>query len=107
MIVEFQGIQFMLADLYTQIEAARSLVYRAACGYDAKAQDRERMASAARCFATEVAVRASIDSIQIHGGIGLMKEFPIERMLRDAKTIQNFEDTNLVHRALIARQFVT
>ncbi len=106
-IVEFQGIQFMLSDLYTQIEAARSLVYRAACGYDAKAQDQERMASAARCFATEVAVRASIDSIQIHGGIGLMKEFPIERMLRDAKTIQNLEDSNLVQRALMARPFVS
>jgi acyl-CoA dehydrogenase len=106
-IVEFQGIQFMLADLYTQIEAARSLVYRAAYSYDTRATGWEKIASAARLFASDVAVKTTIDSIQIHGGIGLMREFPIERMFRDAKTIQNFGETNLVQRALIARPFIS
>jgi acyl-CoA dehydrogenase len=102
-IIQFQGLQFMLAELYTQVEAARSLVYRAACNYDAKSSDLEPIASMARLFATDVAVRAAVDSIQIHGGIGLMKEYPIERMLRDAKTIQNLEETNLFQRALIGK----
>jgi alkylation response protein AidB-like acyl-CoA dehydrogenase len=102
-IIQFQGLQFMLAELCTQVEAARSLVYRAACNYDAKSSDLGPMASMARLFATDVAVRAAVDSIQIHGGIGLMKEYPIERMLRDAKTIQNLEETNLLQRALIGK----
>jgi alkylation response protein AidB-like acyl-CoA dehydrogenase len=103
-IIQFQGIQFMLADLCTQVEAARSLVYRTACNYDAKSSDLELMAPMARLFATDVAVRATIDSIQIHGGIGLMKEYPIERMLRDAKTIQNLGETNLIQKAFIGEK---
>ena len=106
-IIQFQGLQFMLAELYTQIEAARSLVYRAAYSYDAKSSDLELMASIARLFATDVAVRTTIDSMQIHGGIGLMKEYPIERMFRDAKTIQNLEETNLAQRALIANKIIS
>jgi acyl-CoA dehydrogenase len=106
-IIQFQGLQFMLAELYTQIEAARSLVYRAAYSYDAKSSDLELMASIARIFATDVAVRTTIDSMQIHGGIGLMKEYPIERMFRDAKTIQNLEETNLAQRALIANKIIS
>ena len=94
-ICQFQGIQFMLAELYTLIEATRCLVYRAAYSYDANSSDLGKMSSVARLFATDVAVRTTIDSIQIHGGVGLMREYPIERMFRDAKTIQNFEETNL------------
>jgi hypothetical protein len=97
----------MLAELSTQVEAARSLVYRAACSYDVKSSDLEPIASMAKLFATDVAVRTTIDSIQIHGGIGLMKEYPIERMFRDAKTIQNLEETNLVQRALIAKRIIS
>jgi alkylation response protein AidB-like acyl-CoA dehydrogenase len=106
-ICKFQGIQFMLAELYTLVEAARSLVYRAAYSYDIGSSELEKISSVARLFATDVAVKVTIDSIQIHGGVGLMKEYPIERMLRDAKTIQNFEETNLVQRALIAKKIIS
>ena len=105
-ICQFQGIQFMFADLYTQIEAARSLVYRAAYGYDTKSSDLEKLTSIAKIFATDVAVRTALDSIQIHGGVGLMREYSIERMFRDAKTIQNLIETNLVERALIGRSVI-
>ena len=103
-IIQFQGIQFMLADLYTQIEAARGLVYRAAVDYDAGARELERISSVAKLFATDVAVKTAIDSIQIHGGVGLMREYSIERMLRDAKTIQNLGETNLIQRAFIGER---
>ena len=103
---QFQGIQFMLAELYTQIEAARSLVYRAAYSYDSKTSDLEKMSSVAKLFAADVAVRTTIDSIQIHGGVGLMREYSIERMFRDAKMIQNLIETNLVEKALIGRSIV-
>ena len=106
-ICQFQGIQFMLAELYTLIEAARSLVYRAAYSYDVKSSDLEKISSVARLFATDVAVRTTIDSIQIHGGVGLMKEYSIERMFRDAKTIQNLGETNLVQKALISKNIIS
>lgn len=104
---QFQGIQFLLAELLVSIEAARSLVYRAAYDCAAKAADAERISSIARLFATDVAVRTAIESIQIHGGVGLMKEYPVERMLRDAKTIQNLEETNLVQKAIIAGKIIS
>lgn len=106
-ICQFQGIQFMLAELYTAVETTRSLVYRAAYSYDIGSSDLEKISSIARLFATDVAVKASIDSIQIHGGVGLMKEYSIERMLRDAKTIQNLEETNLYQKALIAQKIIS
>jgi acyl-CoA dehydrogenase len=102
-ICQFQGIQFMFADLYTQIEAARSLVYRAAYSYDTKSSDLERLSSVAKIFATDMAVKTALDSIQIHGGGGLMREYSIERMFRDAKTIQNLIETNLAERALLGK----
>ncbi len=106
-ISQFQGIQFMLAELYTLIEATRSLVYRAAYGYDVQSPDLKKISSVAKLFATDVAIRTTVDSIQIHGGVGLMKEYSIERMLRDAKTIQNLEETNLVQKALIAKKIIS
>lgn len=106
-IAQFQGIQFMLADLYTQIEAARSLVYRAAYGYDAHSPDLEKISLVTKLFTTEVAIKTTIDAIQIHGGVGLMKEYSMERRLRDAKTIQNLNESNLVQRALISKKMVS
>ncbi len=103
-IVQFQGIQFMFAELYTLIEAARGLVYRAAYDYDVNTKEVERISSVAKLFATDVAIRTTVDSIQIHGGVGLMREYSIERMLRDAKTIQNLEETNLIQKALIGEK---
>ena len=105
-IAQFQGIQFMLVELYTLIEAARGLVYRAAYDYDMNRKEVDRLSSIAKLFATDVAIRTTIDSIQIHGGVGLMREYSIERMLRDAKTIQNLEETNLVQRALIGKNII-
>jgi alkylation response protein AidB-like acyl-CoA dehydrogenase len=104
---QFQGIQFMLSETLTQIEAARSLVYRAALSCDAGSMEGERLSSMARLFAADMAVRTTLDSIQIHGGVGLMKEYSIERMFRDAKTIQNLGETGLVQRALIGRSITT
>jgi alkylation response protein AidB-like acyl-CoA dehydrogenase len=106
-ICQFQGIQFMLAELYTLVEATRSLVYRAAYSYDVGSSELGEISSMARFFATDVAVKVTIDSIQIHGGVGLMKEYSIERMLRDAKTIQNLEETNLIQKALIAKSIIS
>lgn len=105
-ICQFQGIQFMLAELYTMIEATRSLVYRAAYSYDIESPELEKISSIAKLFATDVAVKVTLDSIQIHGGVGLMKEYSIERMLRDAKTIQNLEETNLIQKALISKSII-
>ncbi len=105
-IIQFQGIQFMLAELYTLIEAARGLVYQAARAYDGEDRGLDRIASIAKLFSTEVAVRAAIDSIQIHGGVGLMRDYSIERMLRDTKTIQNLFESNLAEKARIGRSFI-
>jgi acyl-CoA dehydrogenase len=105
-IADFQGIQFMLADLYTLIEAARSLVYRVAYDYDVQSPDLEKISLVAKLFTADVAMRTTIDSIQIHGGVGLMKEYSIERRVRDAKTIQNLEEPNLVQKVRIAKKIV-
>lgn len=104
-IIQFQGIQFMLAELYTLIEAARCLLYQAAHNYDVNDRGLEKIASATKIFSTEVTVKTTIDSIQIHGGVGLMKDYSIERMLRDAKTIQNLFESNLLEKAKIASFF--
>ncbi len=106
-ISQFQGIQFMLAELYTLIEATRSLVYRAAYDYDVQSSELEKISYVTKLFAAEAAVRTAIDSIQIHGGVGLMKDYSIERMFRDAKTIQNFEETNLSQKVLIAKKILS
>ena len=106
-IIQFQGIQFMLAELLTSIEGARSLAYRAAHDYDPDTKEDEELSCMAKLFATDVAVKTAIDSIQIHGGVGLMREYPIERMLRDAKTIQNLDESNLIQKALIARKIIS
>lgn len=105
-IIQFQAIQFMFADIFTIIEAARGLVYQAARAYDANDKGLDKIASVAKLFSTDVAVRTAIDSIQIHGGVGLMKDYSIERMLRDAKTIQNLFDSNLSVKARIGRSFI-
>jgi alkylation response protein AidB-like acyl-CoA dehydrogenase len=93
----------MLAELWTQVEAARSLVYRAACNYDAKSSDLGPMASMARLFATDVAVRAAVDSIQIHGGYGFTEEYVISRFFREAKILEIGEGTNEIQHIVIAR----
>jgi alkylation response protein AidB-like acyl-CoA dehydrogenase len=111
-IAEFQGIQFMLADMAMQVEAARSLVYECARIADAGfADDAEfkrfaATASMAKCFASDMAMKVTTDAVQIFGGAGYMKDFPVERYMRDAKINQIFEGTNQIQRLIIARQLL-
>jgi alkylation response protein AidB-like acyl-CoA dehydrogenase len=104
-LVEFQGLQFMLADMATQVEAARLLVYRAAALCDA-GQPFTREASMAKLFCTDTAMRVTIDAVQLLGGYGYIEEYPMARRMRDAKASQIYEGTNQVQRVVIARQLL-
>jgi alkylation response protein AidB-like acyl-CoA dehydrogenase len=101
-IIEFQGLQFLLADAATQVEAARRL-YRDA----ARARDEGRgspvACSMAKLFASDVAMRVTTDAVQAHGGYGYMREYPVERYMREAKALQIVEGTNQVQRMIIGR----
>ena len=102
---EFQGIQFMLADLGTQIEAAGHLVYHAAW---LKQHERPyaKQAAMAKLFASELAMRATTQAVQIHGGYGYTKDYPVERMMRDAKICEIGEGTSEIQRLVIARHLI-
>src|SRR2546430_769415 len=102
-IASFQGIQFMLADIATQIEAARHLVYRAATKVDAKAPDLTKVAAMAKLFASDMAMKVTTDCVQLLGGYGYISDYPVERMMRDAKITQIYEGTNQIQRVVIAR----
>ena len=101
-ISQHQGIAFKLADMATQIEAARLLVYRSAIMKD-KGLDYTQAASMAKLFASEVAMRQTVEAIQIHGGYGYVKEYHVERLMRDAKITQIYEGTSEVQRIVISR----
>ena len=105
-IAEFQGIQFMLADMATQIEAARHLVFLAATKVDQKAKDLTKIAAMAKLFASDTAMKVTTDAVQILGGYGYVNEFPVERMMRDAKITQIYEGTNQIQRVVIARDLL-
>jgi cyclohexane-1-carbonyl-CoA dehydrogenase len=104
-IAEHQMIQAMLADCATLIEASRGLVYRAAALYD-QGKSNSKLASMAKCFASDAAMKVTTDAIQVLGGYGYMKDFPVERMFRDAKLTQIFEGTNQIQRIVIARELI-
>jgi alkylation response protein AidB-like acyl-CoA dehydrogenase len=106
-IAKFQGIRFMLADMATQIEAARSLVYRTAAMIDSKQGDSNMLSAMAKYFSSDVAMKVTTDAIQILGGYGYMKEYKVERMLRDAKLTQIYEGSNQVQRMVVAHHLVT
>ena len=101
-IAEFQGIQFMLADMATEIEAAKHLVYHAAWLKE-QGKPYTREASMAKLFASECAMRTTTRAVQIHGGYGYTKEYPVERMMRDAKICEIGEGTSEIQRMVIAR----
>lgn len=101
-----QGIQFMLADMATKVEAARLLVYNAAEMLDQGDANFGRFSSMAKLFASDAAMAVTNDAIQILGGYGYMKEYPAERMLRDAKITQIYEGTNQIQRMVIARSLL-
>jgi alkylation response protein AidB-like acyl-CoA dehydrogenase len=105
-ISEFQGIQFLLADMAMQVEAARLLVYRAAAGCDAADPRLTYFASIAKAHASDTAMQVTTDAVQVLGGYGYMREYGVERMMRDAKITQLYEGTNQIQRLVIARQIL-
>jgi len=105
-ISSFQGIQFMLADMATQIEAARALVYAAARQIDAGAKSLSKDSAMAKMFASDVAMKVTTDAVQIFGGYGYMKEYPVEKYMRDAKITQIYEGTNQIQRNIIALNLI-
>ena len=102
-IAAFQGLQFMLADMATQIEAARSLVYLAATRVDEQGPDLTKVAAMAKLFASDMAMRVTTDAVQVLGGYGYIRDYPVERMMRDAKITQIYEGTNQIQRLVISR----
>ncbi len=101
-ISSFQGIQWMLADMATEIEAARALVYASARMIDSGAKDVGRDSAMAKLFASDVAMKVTTDALQIFGGYGYMRDYPIEKYIRDAKITQIYEGTNQIQRNIIA-----
>ncbi len=105
-IAEFQGIQFMLADMATEVEAARQLLYHVARMIDDGVPNFGRFSAMAKMYCSDVAMKVTGDAVQILGGYGYMKEFPVERMMRDAKICQIYEGTNQIQRVVIARDLL-
>jgi alkylation response protein AidB-like acyl-CoA dehydrogenase len=101
-LVEFQGLSFMLADMATQIEAARTLTLDAARRRDAGVPFSTH-AAMAKLFASDTAMRVTTDAVQVHGGYGYVDEFPVERYMREAKALQIVEGTNQIQRLVIGR----
>jgi alkylation response protein AidB-like acyl-CoA dehydrogenase len=102
----FQAVQFMLADMATQVEAARCLVYTTARHIDSGAKDIGKMSAMCKLFASDVAMRVTTDAVQIFGGYGYMKEYPVEKMMRDAKITQIYEGTNQIQREVVALNLI-
>ncbi len=105
-ISSFQSIQHMFADMATSIEAARALVYHAAKVIDSGEKNITRLSSMAKLFASDVAMKVTVDALQIMGGYGYMKEYPLEKMMRDAKITQIYEGTNQIMRNIIALDII-
>jgi acyl-CoA dehydrogenase len=102
-IAEFQGIQFMLADMAMAVETARQMVYAAAAKSERGDDDLPFFGAAAKCYASDVAMRVTTDAVQLLGGYGYTRDFPLERMMRDAKITQIYEGTNQIQRVVMAR----
>ncbi|MEU7123675.1 acyl-CoA dehydrogenase family protein, partial [Streptomyces zaomyceticus] len=107
-IADFQGVQFMLADMAMKLEAARQLTYAAAAKSErvSAGGDKEDLTffgAAAKCFASDVAMEVTTDAVQLLGGYGYTRDYPVERMMRDAKITQIYEGTNQVQRIVMAR----
>jgi alkylation response protein AidB-like acyl-CoA dehydrogenase len=102
-VADFQGVQFMVADMGMKIEAARHLVYASAAATERGDKRAGFMASAAKTFASDIAMEVTTDAVQLFGGAGYTKDFPVERMMRDAKITQIYEGTNQIQRMVMAR----
>ncbi len=105
-IAQFQGVQFMLADMAMKLEAARQLVYLAAAKSEREEADLAFFGAAAKCYASDVAMEITTDAVQLLGGYGYTKDYPVERMMRDAKITQIYEGTNQIQRLVMARQLL-
>ncbi len=105
-IASFQGIQFMLADMATGVEAARQLTYSAATVGEMEETNSARFASMAKYFSTDVAMKVTTDSVQILGGYGYMKDYPLELKMREAKALQILEGTNQIQRVIVAKSLL-
>ena len=105
-IAEFQGLQFMLADMGMKVEAARQMTYAAAGRSERGDKDLTFFGAAAKCFASDVAMEVTVNAVQVLGGYGFTRDYPVERMMRDAKITQIYEGTNQVQRIVMARQLL-
>ncbi|MBW1973635.1 MAG: acyl-CoA dehydrogenase, partial [Deltaproteobacteria bacterium] len=105
-IISFQAVQHILADMATQVEAARSLVYAVSRYIDSNPKNYSKVSGMAKLFASDVAVKVTLDAIQIFGGYGYMREYPVEKMLRDAKILQIYEGTNQIQRNVIGLELM-
>jgi alkylation response protein AidB-like acyl-CoA dehydrogenase len=105
-LAEFQGLQFMLADMQIKLHAARELTYAAAAKSERGEAGAGAFAAAAKCFASDAAMEITTDAVQLLGGYGYTKDYPVERMMRDAKITQIYEGTNQIQRVVVARQLL-
>ncbi|PYM42370.1 MAG: acyl-CoA dehydrogenase, partial [Candidatus Rokuibacteriota bacterium] len=105
-IAAFQGVQFMLADMAMQVHAARLMVYHAARQVDTGIRSNTYEASMAKCWAGDAAMKVATDAVQVFGGYGYTREYPVERFMRDAKIMQIYEGTNQIQRLIIAKELL-
>lgn len=105
-IISFQAVQHMLADMALEIEAARALVYSISRYIDSGAKDITKESAIAKVFATDMAMRITTNAVQVMGGSGYMREYPVEKMMRDAKILQIYEGTNQIQRNVIAQSLI-
>jgi len=103
-IISFQAVQHMLADMAIQLEAARALVYAAAKHIDAHPKDMSKASSMCKVFATDMAMKVTVDAVQVLGGYGYMRDYPVEKMMRDAKILQIYEGTNQIQRNVVGQE---
>lgn len=106
-IFDFQGVQFMLADMAMNLEAARQLTYAAAQKSESGEKDLKFFSAASKCFASDTAMKVTTDAVQLLGGYGYVSDYPVERMMRDAKLTQIYEGTNQIQRIVMARNLPT
>jgi len=106
-ISSFQGLQFMMADMAILVEASRQMVYKAARAADNEDPEMAKLGAIAKCLATDTAMRVSVDAVQILGGSGYMREYPLERRMREAKLLQIVEGTNQIQRVVIANKILS
>ncbi len=105
-VTNLQGVSFMIADMATEIEAARMLVWRAAWAYDTQQKDFSKLSAMSKYFATDVAMKVTTNAVQVMGGEGYSKEHPVEKMMRDAKLSQIYEGTNQVNRQVVSKHIL-